>query len=75
MKATKRMQGAGHPIDDPELEKILIKFMDQLTEEKQQFVTPLLVMKALFHRPNFKGGIDSPGFRGRVQNDIQSFIA
>ena len=69
------MQGAGRPIEDPDLEKLLIQFMGQLKEEKRQFVTPLLVMEALYHRPNFKGGIDSPGFRGRIQNYIQSFIA
>ena len=75
LKDTKRMQGAGPPIEDPNLEKLLIKFMGQLKEAKRQFVTTLLVMEALFHRPNFKGGIDSPGFRGRIQNYIQSFIA
>jgi len=75
LKNSKRMSGAGHPLEDPELEKLLLKFMKELKEDKQQFVSPLLVMEALFHRPNWKGGVDSAGFTGRAQNYIQLFLA
>ena len=72
---TFRMKGAGHPLEDPELEKTLLRFMETLKNDKLQFVTPLLVMEALFHRPLWKGGVGSPGFKGRVQAYIQSFLA
>ena len=68
------MSGAGHPLEDPELEKILLEFKKYLKEDKLQFVTPLLVMEALFHRPSWKGGVDSVGFNGRVQKYIQLFL-
>ena len=32
-------------------------------------------MEALFHRPMWKGGVGSAGFKGRVQTFIQQFIA
>ena len=49
----------------------MLRFMKDLQEDKLQFETPLLV----FHRPSWKGGVDSPGFMGTVQNYIQLFIA
>ena len=72
---TKRMKGAGHPLEDPVLEKLWLKFMETLKEDNLQFITPLLVMEALFHRPMWKGGVGSPGFKGRVHNFVQSFLA
>ena len=72
---TKRMQGAGRPLEDPELEGMLLKFMKTLKQDKLQFVTPLLVMEATFHRPLWKGGVGSAGFKGRVHNFIQGFMA
>ena len=55
LKNSKRMSGAGHPLEDPELEKLLLKFMKELKEDKQQFVSPLLVMEALFHKAKLEG--------------------
>ena len=75
LKNKKRMGGAGHPLEVPEFEKILLKFMKDLKEDKQQFITPLLVNEALFHRPSWKGGVESTGFMGRAQNDTQLFMA
>ena len=63
------------PLEDMELEKILLNFMNSLKKDKLQFVSPLLVMEALFHRPMWKGGVGSAGFKGRVQTFIQQFIA
>ena len=34
LRNSKRMGGAGHPLEDPELEKLLLKFM-KLKEDKQ----------------------------------------
>ena len=75
LKNSKRMSEAGHPLEDPDLEKLLLKFMKELKEDKLQFISPLLVMEALFHRPSWKGGVDSAGFTGRGQNYIQLFMA
>ena len=75
LKKKQRMAGAGRPLEDPKLEEILLKFMKELKEDKLQFLTPLLVMEAIYHRPNWKGGLESAGFMGRVQNYIQLFMA
>ena len=74
-KSTFRLDGAGHPLEDPGLEKHLLDFMAQLREDKVQFLAPLLVMEALFQRPNFKGGHNAPNFKSKVANFMQSFIA
>ena len=64
LKKRKRMAGTGRPLDDPQLEEILLKFMKNLREDKLQFVTPFLVMEAIFHRPSWKGALAVLGSLG-----------
>jgi hypothetical protein len=74
-KHTFRMKGGGRKLEDSDLEHHLLDFMQQLQEDRLQVLNPLLVLEALFHRPNFKGGPESPGWRGKVANFLQSFQA
>ena len=74
-KSTFRMKGAGRKLEDSDLEQHLLRFMQELHEDRLQVLNPLLVLEAIFQRPNFKGGPESPGWRGKVANFLQSFQA
>jgi len=72
-KNTYRMKGGGRKLEDPDLERHLLHFMNQLHADRLQLLNPLLVLEALFQRPNFKGGPDSPGWKAKVANYLQAF--